>query len=86
VDQKEQGKVEISELLSKRSGQYTHAVVRAALALDTNGQWKNYITSVQLSDGEPAEPRTLVYPGFEIHEAVERPEKVLELVLCQGIN
>ncbi len=80
VNEKEQGKTEITEILSRRGSQYTHAVVRVALALDRNDQWKNCVTSVQLSDGEPIESRSIVYPGFEIHIAAEKPQKVLELV------
>ena len=80
MNQNEQGKAEIAELLSRSNGQYTHAVVRAALVLDTNGQWKNCITSVQFSDGEPFESGSLIYPGFEIHVVVESPEGILELV------
>lgn len=78
----EQGKAEIIEILSRRSGQYTHAVIRAVLAQDSNGQWKNCITSVQLSDGKPTESRSLVYLGFEIHVEVEKPKKVSELLSC----
>lgn len=80
ANQKDQGKAEIVEILSARGDQYTHAIVRSALTLKENDQWKNCITSVQLYDGEPRESRPLVYPGFEIHEIVERPQNVLELV------
>lgn len=80
MNQNEQGKAEIAAILSRRRDQYTHAVVKAALALDRPDQWKNCITSVQISDGEPAKSRSLVYPGFEIHEVIVSPEKVLELI------
>ena len=80
MNQKERGQAEIAELLSQRSGQYTCAVVRAALVLDRNDEWKNCVSSVQLCGDEAVESRSLVYPGFEIHVAVEKPEKVLGLV------
>ncbi len=81
VNQKEQGRAEIAEILSRRISQYTHAVVKAALALDSrNDQWKNCVTSVQLSDGEPVQSRCLLYPGFEIHVAAQSPEEILRLV------
>lgn len=80
VDQKEQGKAEIEDLFSQRIGQYTHAIIRSAIALDRNDLWKNCLTSVHLYDGEAPESRSLVYPGFEIHELVESPNRVLELV------
>lgn len=80
VNNNQQGKTEIAEILSRRSNQYTHAVVRAALALERNDQWKNCIASVELSGGEPVESRSLPYSGFEIHVAVEKPENILGLV------
>lgn len=80
MNQKEQGKAEIAEIISQREGQYTHAVVRSALTLKEDDQWKNCITSVLFYDGEPCESRSLVYPGFEIHEIVQKPEDVLKLV------
>ena len=33
MNQKEQGKAEIAEIISQREGQYTHAVVRSELTL-----------------------------------------------------
>lgn len=80
VNHNQQGKTEIAEILSRRSNQYTHAVVRAALALERNDQWKSCIASVELSGGEPVKSRSLTYSGFEIHVAVEKPEKILVLV------
>jgi hypothetical protein len=80
VNQKEQGKAEIAEILSVRSDQYTHAVVKAALVLDEDGQWRNCLTSIQLCDDQPTGPKSLIYPGFEIHEIVKKPKQVLELI------
>jgi hypothetical protein len=80
VSQKEQGKAEIAEILSARSDQYTHAMVKTALVLDKDGPWRNCLTLIQFCNGEPIEPKSLIYPGFEIHQIVEKPEKVLELV------
>lgn len=81
VDQNEQGKADQAAILSQRREQYTHAIVKAAIAMDgKSSQWKNCLTSVQLSRDKPAESISLAYPGFEIHVAVEKPERVLELI------
>jgi hypothetical protein len=80
ANQKEQGKAEIAEILSARSDHYTYALVKAALALKEDNQWKNCLSTVELCDGELGESRSLVYPGFEIHVIAQKPEDMLKLV------
>ncbi len=80
VNDTQPGKKEIEEILSQRHEQYSHATVKAALAQDRGGEWRNLITTVQFSDDMPGEPKHLVYPGFEIHEVRVTTEEVLSLV------
>ncbi len=72
-------RAEIAEILSARRDQYACATVRVAIALDDSGQWRNCLALVQLSD-EEIEPRSLVYPSFEIIEAACEPDSVLGMV------
>lgn len=80
LNQNELARVEIERILGRRGNQYTHAVVRSALALDDRDQWKNCITSVYLSDGKPDDSQSLIYSGFELHVVRETPEKILGLI------
>lgn len=73
------GNTEIRNMLSRRAGQYTHAIIRSAIA-ERAGEWSNCLTTVVLGDGDSPNPRHLAYVGFEIHEDSRQPEAVLEIV------